>query len=96
MIIIAGKVYVATEERDTFVSMHAEMAQRARDYPGCLDLVIAPDPLEDDRINLFEWFEWEERLAAWRAVANAPSIGIDLTREDVQMHTIGESGPPFP
>jgi len=96
MIIVAGKVYVAAEERDASVAQFVEMVQQARDFPGCLDFVIAADPLEDDRVNLFECFESEERLAAWRAVASAPKTGSKPQRVEVQKHTISASGPPFP
>jgi quinol monooxygenase YgiN len=96
MIIISGKVYVAAGERAIYVSKFAEMVQRARAFPGCIDLVIAADPLESDRINMYECFESEERLAAWRAVAHAPKTGIELLQADVQKHKVSESGPPFP
>jgi quinol monooxygenase YgiN len=96
MIIISGKYYVAADERDRYVAKFAEMVQRARAFPGCIDLVVAADPLESERINMYERFESEERLAAWRAVANAPKTGIKLLRADVQKHKISESGLPFP
>lgn len=95
MIIIAGKVYVAAEEREAFVSSFAEMVGRARKYPGCLDVVMASDPLEADRVNIFECFESEERLESWRAIANGPETGVEILRQDVQKHVISESGPPF-
>lgn len=95
MIIIAGKVYVAAEERDGYVSDFAEMVGRARRYPGCLDVFIASDPLEADRINIFECFESEERLESWRAIAHAPDTGVEILRQDVQKHVVSESGPPF-
>lgn len=94
-VIIAGKVYVAARDRDEYVARFQEMVQRARDFPGCLDMVGAADPIEPDRINLFEHFESEERLNAWRAIADPPDTGIELLRADVQKHIVSESGPPF-
>lgn len=95
MIIISGKVYVNAKERDEWVAQHQEMVARARKQPGCLDLVIAADPLEKDRYNVYEAWESEEHLAEWRKIANPPNSRFDPERAEVQKHQISESGPPF-
>lgn len=95
MLIIAGKLYVDAADRDQVVADNLEMVARARRQPGCLDLVIAADPTEADRINNFELWESERHLADWRAIANAPKLDFDRERSDVQKHQISGSGPPF-
>ncbi|MGI8874630.1 MAG: hypothetical protein ACR2KP_09930 [Egibacteraceae bacterium] len=35
-----------------------------------MELVIAADAIEADRVNLFEQWDSEQRLAAWQAVAD--------------------------
>ncbi|WP_407075640.1 putative quinol monooxygenase [Natronococcus wangiae] len=72
MIIISGRSYVDEEIRDEYVAQHQEMVARVREQPGCLDLVIAADPLEEDRYNIYEAWESEDHLAEWRKVANPP------------------------
>ncbi len=94
-IIISGKLYTDTEKRDEYIARHQEMVARARKYPGCIDLVIAADPLEADRINNYEAWESEEALKKWRKAADAPNLPFDKERSDVQKHQISESGPPF-
>src|SRR5260221_3186135 len=95
MIIIAGKPYVSEDVRDQCVADHLDLVARARRQPGCLDLVIAADPLEGDRINNFEVWASEQHLADWRKIANPPKFTYDRERSDVQKHEITRSGPPF-
>ncbi|ELZ04944.1 putative quinol monooxygenase [Natrialba asiatica] len=95
MIIISGKVYVDTKVRDEWVAQHQEMVARARKQPGCLDLVIAADPLEENRYNIYEAWESEEHLDEWRKVANPPESQFDPERVEVQKYQVSESGPPL-
>lgn len=95
MIIISGRSYVDGEIRDEYVEQHQEMVARAREQPGCLDLVIAADPLEEDRYNIYEAWESEKHLDEWRKVANPPESQFDPERVEVQKHQISESGPPL-
>ncbi|MPZ81299.1 MAG: antibiotic biosynthesis monooxygenase [Actinophytocola sp.] len=95
MLIIAGKLYVAPEERDKFVDGHVEVVKRAREYAGCIDLAISADMIEDGRVNMIEVFESEEALASWRKIAPGPSYHAEIQGGDVQKHQISSSGPPF-
>ncbi len=95
MLIVSGKLYVDHRTRDELVAAHQEMVARARKQPGCLDLVIGADPLEPDRINLFEHWESEQHLADWRKIANPPELEFDRKRANVQKHQISSSAPPF-
>ncbi len=64
MLIIAGKEYVAPEERDACVASVTDLIQRARAAPGCMDAAISADSVEPGRINSFELWESEGHLAA--------------------------------
>jgi quinol monooxygenase YgiN len=94
MLMIAGKLYMAPEERDRWVEAHDEVIKRARPAPGCLDLSVSADPVEDGWVNLFELWESEEHLAAWRGAANPPPKP-EISGGNVQKHQISSSGPPF-
>src|SRR5258708_5440851 len=54
MLIIAGKLYMAPQERDKWVEAHYDVIKRARSAPGCLELYISADPVEEGRVNMFE------------------------------------------
>jgi quinol monooxygenase YgiN len=94
MLIIAGHLYVDPDERDKWVEAHYEIVKRARSQPGCIDLYFSADPVEQGRVNMFEQWESEERLEAWRAIADPPPKP-EILRASVQKHQISSSGPPF-
>ncbi len=95
MLIIAGKLYVAKADRDRFVEGHRDVVAKSREADGCLDVAISPDLIEDNRVNMFELWESQEKLDAWRKVAPAPDVQIQIEGGDVQKHEISKSGSPF-
>lgn len=94
MLIVAGKLYVHPEERDRWVAAHDEVTRSARSRPGCLNLHLSADPLELGRINLFEQWESEAALQAWRAVADPPPKP-EILDASIQKHQVSSSVPPF-
>lgn len=95
MVIIAGYLKVAPADRDAYVDAHADLVLRARRHPGCLDLSISADPVDPGRVNMFELWESQEALDAWRRIANPPSTGIEIVDGQVQKHIIARSESPF-
>lgn len=90
-----GTVLVPDVElRDKWVEAHYEVIKRARSAPGCLDLYLLADPVEEGRVNMFEQWESEEHLEAWRAVADPPPKP-EILGGNLQKHQISSSGPPF-
>jgi quinol monooxygenase YgiN len=57
------------------------MVERARQQDGCLDLSIGADPVDPDRINVFECWRDQPSLNAWRKIAKAPKVAL----RDVQV-----------
>ena len=94
MLIIAGHARVAEADRDTYVTAHGDLVERCRRAAGCLDVAISADPLDPRRVNIFERWEAQEALDAWRAVADAPDTGIDF-EGDVQLFTVTDARSPF-
>jgi quinol monooxygenase YgiN len=66
MIIVAGHLIVATEERDAYLVSVADVNRQARDAQGCLAFVQVADPLEPDRIVIYERWDSDEALLAFR------------------------------
>ena len=64
MIIIAGTLDFAPEERDSAVEAARELSARTRELPGCLDYVWTPDPAVPGRMYVFERWEDEASLSA--------------------------------
>jgi quinol monooxygenase YgiN len=66
VIIVAGTLRLAAEDRDPYLTAVADVARQARLAPGCLDFVQAADPLDPERINIFERWESDEDLQRFR------------------------------
>ena len=67
MIIVSGAIYVDEPERDSYIRDCREVIVAARESDGCLDFHLAPDPIEPDRINVYEQWASVEAVEAFRA-----------------------------
>ena len=88
MLIVAGTGRVDPDRRAALLEGLAPALGRARSTPGCLDYVVAADPVEPDRVNIYERWESEAHLAAHLAgVAQAapmPGVrGVDIVRYEI-------------
>ena len=61
MIIVGGQFEVDPSERDAFLAERHEMMRTSRGEDGCIEYTFAADPLEPDRVILFE--RWESQAA---------------------------------
>jgi quinol monooxygenase YgiN len=93
MVIVSGRIYLAEGRRDAFVDSSLAAVKLARVAPGCRDFVVAPDPLEPDRVNVYEAWESEEQLEAFRGAGPGDDLSADIVGADVQRHEVVSSGP---
>lgn len=70
MIIVAGHLRVAAADRASVVARSSAAMSLARATRGCLDFVVAPDPLDQTRVNVFE--RWENRASLEDFRGNGP------------------------
>jgi quinol monooxygenase YgiN len=94
-VIVAGWIIVDPKRRDDVVASFEHLVARARKAPGCLDFVMGADPVDAARINLFEFWQSQKDLNAWRRVARSPKPVTRVLRTEVQKHIIQKSGSPF-
>jgi quinol monooxygenase YgiN len=66
VIIIAGHLRVAAADRDRYLEAVAEVAIEARQAPGCRDFVQSSDPIDPERINIYERWDNDEVLMSFR------------------------------
>ncbi len=78
MIIVAGSLRVAPDERERYLSAVADVAVQARGAPSCLDFVQAADPLDPERIHIFERWESDEDLQRFRTSGEPGAPQPDL------------------
>lgn len=90
MIIVAGALFVAAAERERYLRAVADVTGQARAAEGCLDFVQAADPVDPARINVYERWESDEALLAFRGSGDveAESEVPELTGADVRKYRI--------
>lgn len=79
MIIIAGTLHIDQSDRDGYLAAVVDVARQARRAPGCLDFVQTPDPLDPERINVYERWESDEHLHRFRN-AGGPELELPALR----------------
>ena len=54
MIIVSGRIYMRPGTRQDFLTSSLEAVAQARSSLGCRDFVVAADPIEPNRVNVYE------------------------------------------
>lgn len=93
MIIVSGKIYVRAGTRQEFLTSSAEAIVQARSFPGCRDFVVAADPIEPDRVNVYEEWESEEALLAFRGDGPSQDLSALILKANVSRHLVSSTGP---
>jgi quinol monooxygenase YgiN len=93
MIIVSGRIYVRPGARQEFLTSSLEAVAQARGALGCRDFVVAADPIEPDRVNVYEEWESEEALLTFRGGGPDHDVSASIVRADVSRHVVSSSGP---
>lgn len=83
MIVVSGRIYVIAGTRDEFLARSRGAMEAARRAAGCRDFVVAADPIETDRVNVFEEWESESALHAFRGEGPGDDLSSLIARADV-------------
>lgn len=94
MLIVSGRLYVREGCREEYLKLSLDAVAQARRAAGCKDFVVAADPLEPDRVNVYEEWESEKQLLAFRGAGPKSSMFSLIERFDVSRHVVASSGPP--
>ncbi|HLB20916.1 MAG TPA: putative quinol monooxygenase [Solirubrobacteraceae bacterium] len=93
MIVVTGRVRIASENRERFIAVSTEMCSRAREEEGCRGYRVSADLEQEDRYVFVE--EWADEEALQRHFAQphtATFMGglIPLLAEpaDAVFHTV--------
>ena len=88
MIIVSGKLYVDARVRDAYVVGCREVVEQARVAPGCRDFTISADPLEPDRVNVYEVWESDEDVERFRGSGPSPAQQEEIRDASVARYRI--------
>ncbi|MFI6268411.1 putative quinol monooxygenase [Micromonospora zamorensis] len=88
MLIIAGSLQVEPAAREAYLSGCEQVIAQARATAGCLDFLLAADPLEPGRIHVYERWESAEQLAAFRGSGPSDTQEVEILDADVQRYLV--------
>ena len=83
MIVVAGSIIITSGRRMEFLAASRSAMIQARSALGCKDFVVAADPIEEDRVNIYEAWESEEHLNAFRGSGPDESMNDLIVSADV-------------
>jgi quinol monooxygenase YgiN len=91
MVIVAGYLIVEPEHRGRYLDGCKDVVAQGRRAPGCLDFAITADLLDPRRVDIFERWESQAAVEAFRgsgpgdeqaiAIASARVVEYDVKGE---------------
>ena len=76
MVIVAGSLRVDPDQRAAYLAGCDEVVETARRTRGCLDFAISADSTDPGRINIFERWDSQSAVEAFRG----DGVGDDQSR----------------
>jgi len=92
VVIVAGQILVKTGQRQRFLDGSREAMRLARATAGCEDFVVAADPLDEQRVNVFEVWRSREELYAFRDAGPDDGLAVLIESARVQEYEVS-AGP---
>lgn len=93
MLIVSGRLYLKAGAMDAFLAASKEAVALARKTLGCRDFVMSPDPIEPDRVNIYEEWDSEKALLDFRGSGPDSDMRSVIVRGEVFRHVISSTGP---
>jgi quinol monooxygenase YgiN len=75
VVIVAGHLVVDPAQRDDYLSGCVGVVRQARRAPGCLDFALSADSVDPGRINIFERWDSQAAVEAFRGWGHLPPEG---------------------
>lgn len=66
MVIVAGHIVLDPQQRESYLAECLSVVCQARSAAGCLDFAISADVIDPGRINVFERWESQAAVDAFR------------------------------
>jgi quinol monooxygenase YgiN len=88
VVIVAGHLVVEPEQRDDYLSGCVAVVSQARRAPGCLDFALSADLVEPGRINIFERWESQAAVEAFRGSGPSDEQGAAIRAASVSEYDV--------
>lgn len=91
MVIVSGAIYVDEAERDAYLEQCRDVILAARKSEGCLDFHLTADPIERDRINVYEQWASVQAVESFRGAGPSSEQVAAIRDARVFQHEVGSS-----
>lgn len=88
MVIVAGHIVVDPQQRGDYLSGCVEVVRQARRTAGCLDFALSADLLEPGRVNIFERWESQAAVEAFRGSGPSDDQGAAIVAASVAEYDV--------
>ena len=95
MVIVAGHINVEPRERESYVAGCVSVVEQARRAAGCLDFAITADLVDPGRVNIFERWESQAAVSAFRGSGPSDEQGAVMLSASVAEYDIADVRPLF-
>lgn len=93
MIIVSGRIFTKPGKRDAFLEASREAVEAARLAEWCQDFVVSADPIDANRVNVYEEWQSVKAMLAFRGDGPGDDLSALIDHADVRRHSIRKSGP---
>ena len=90
MVIVAGHITVAPEQRDSYLAGCVSVVEQARDAAGCLDFAISADLVDPGRINVFERWDSQGAVEVFRGSGSSDEEAEAMLSASVAEYDVGD------
>lgn len=87
-IIVTGKLYIKLGCRDEFIEKSIPSIQKARNTNGCNDFSVSIDPIDKNRVNIYEMWITKEALNDFRNSGPEDNLFLLVESFDVKEYEI--------
>jgi quinol monooxygenase YgiN len=88
MVIVAGHVVVDPTARDDYLSGCVDVVRQARRAAGCLDFALSADLVDPGRVNIFERWESQAAVEAFRGSGPSDEQGAAIVSASVAEYDV--------
>jgi quinol monooxygenase YgiN len=88
VVIVAGHLVVDPSQRDDYLSGCVDVVRQARRAPGCLDFALSADLIDPGRINIFERWESQAAVEAFRGSGPSDEQGAAIVSAAVAEYDV--------
>lgn len=93
MVIVAGHLVVDPPERQSYLADCVGVVEEARRAPGCLDFAITADLVDPGRIDVFERWESQAAVEAFRGSGPSEEQGAAMLSASVAEYDVADVRP---